>query len=243
VFGIQYLDRRDERVTLTADGPAQTLDAEDVAITTVGGHWLYELERAPAQWDFVLWGAGQLGSWGNQSHRAWSGVAEARVQPRGMSRWNPWLRLGYAYGSGDADATDGRHGTFFQMLPTPRPYARFPFHNMQNLADAYASLALRPSPRLTVRSDFHALALARAEDLWYLGGGAYQPRTFGYEGRPSGGERELSKLVDLSADFRLTPDFVLSAYLSRATAGDAMRAAYPSKGAGSLLYVEMTRRF
>lgn len=243
LFGIQYVDMRDERVTLTANGPAQTLEREGVAITTIGGHWLYVLERAPARVDFVLWGAGQIGSWGDQTHRAWSGVAEAGVQPRGMRSTNPWLRIGLAYGSGDGDPADGRHGTFFQNLPTPRPYARFPFHNMQNLRDAYASLALRPSPRLTLRSELHALALAQDADLWYLGGGAFQPRTFGYQGRPSGGERELSKLLDLSADFRLTPDFVLSAYLSRATAGEAMRTAYPRNGAGSLFYVEVTRRF
>jgi hypothetical protein len=243
VFGIQYLDRRDDPVRLTGNGAAQTLDDEDVTITTIGGHWLYVLERAPAHFDFVLWGAGQVGSWGNESHRAWSGVAEAGVQPRGMPSLNPWLRAGVAYGSGDDDAGDGRHGTFFQLLPTPRPYARFPFHNMQNLRDLYASLALRPADRVTIRSEVHSLALASAEDLWYLGGGAFQPRTFGYQGRTTGGERDLSLLVDLSADFRLTPDFVLSAYLSRASAGEAMRVAYPNNGAGSLFYVEVTRRF
>lgn len=243
LFAIQYVDMRDEPVRLTASGPAQTLEEEGISITTVGGHWLYVLERAPAHVDFLLWGAGQLGAWGDQAHRAWSGVAEAGVQPRGMPSVNPWLRVGIAYGSGDPDPDDDEHGTFFQMLPTPRPYARFPFHDMQNMRDAYASLALRPSPRVTVRTEVHSLALARGEDLWYLGGGAFQPRTFGYQGRGTGGERDLSTLVDLSADFRLTPDFVLSAYLSRASAGDAMRVAYPRSGAGSLFYVEVTRRF
>lgn len=242
VFALQYVDTRDDIVkTDNRPAPVRAAEREGVSVTTLGGHWLYAHQGASASWDVLLWGAGQVGSWGAQSHRAWSGVAELGVQPGGLPSLNPWLRVGYAHGSGDGDAADDVHGTFFQVLPTPRPYARFPFYDMQNMADAYGSLTLRPSPRVTLRSEVHALRLANAADLWYLGGGAFQRKSFGYQGRASGGERALSVLADVSADVRVTPDFTVSAYLSRATAGEAMRVAYPGKGAGALLYLEVVR--
>jgi hypothetical protein len=243
LFGLQYVDLRDGSVPLVSNGPAQTLDGARLAVTTVGGHWIHALESNGATFDALLWGAGQLGSWGAQSHRAWSGVAEAGVQPRGLPRLNPWVRVGIMYGSGDGDPDDDRHGTFFQVLPTPRPYARLPFYNMQNIHDTYASLALRPSQRLTIQGEFHALRLAERRDLWYSGGGAWQPRTFGYQGRSTGNAKELAHLVDLSVDMRLTPDHVISGYLGRATSGDAMRSAYPRQGLGTLFYLEMRQAF
>jgi hypothetical protein len=38
---------------------------------------------------------------------------------------------------------DKTHGSFFQILPTPRPYARFPFYNMMNNEDFYGTVVLR----------------------------------------------------------------------------------------------------
>jgi hypothetical protein len=54
--------------------------------------------------------------------------------------------------------------------------------------------------RLALRADVHHLRLSNANDQWYLGGGAFQPQTFGYTGRPSNGRKTLGTLVDLSAD-------------------------------------------
>jgi hypothetical protein len=47
---------------------------------------------------------------------------------------------------------------------------------------------LRPAKRITIRSDIHGLWLANKNDLWYSGGGAFQPWTFGFNGRPSNGD-------------------------------------------------------
>ena len=243
-FALQYSDFRDDVVKTDARPLAvRTADAERVHVTTVGGHWIQAATGRVGTADLVLWGALQGGGWGEQSHRAWAGVAEAGFQPTGMPSINPWLRAGITYGSGDGDAADDVHGTFFQVLPTPRPFARFPFYDMQNTMDLYASLALRPTPRLTLRGEAHTVRLSSASDLWYQGGGAYQMHSFGYQGRPSGGERDLSRLLDVSMELRITPDFVFSGYLSQARAMRAMRAAYPQKGPGTLAYIEVERRF
>src|SRR5712692_2368112 len=90
---------------------------------------------------------------------------------------------------------------------------------MMNNADAYATMNLRPLAKLAVRSELHQLWLADAADLWYLGGGAFQQATFGYQGRPSNGRRALSTVWDLSADYQLTR--FLSATLYYASASGA----------------------
>jgi hypothetical protein len=96
--------------------------------------------------DLLFWGALQGGDWGRQSHRAGAFALEAGYQPKSM-KWKPWVRVGYNASTGDDDATDDRHGTFFQMLPTPRIYARTPFYNSMNNRDLFAQLILRPSAR------------------------------------------------------------------------------------------------
>jgi hypothetical protein len=88
-------------------------------------------------------------------------------------------RGGINYGSRDGNPNDRTHGTFFQILPTPRTYARFPFFNMMNTRDDFAELILRPRKSLVLRTDVHAIELASAADLWYTGVGVYQPWTFG----------------------------------------------------------------
>src|SRR5262249_57316716 len=104
-------------------------------------------------------------SWGALTHRAAAFASEVGWQPRAGERLGLWIRGGYDYGSGDASPTDGTHGTFFQVLPTPRLYARLPFFNMMNDGDAFAEVIVRPVPRVTVRGDVHSLSLADAHDL------------------------------------------------------------------------------
>ena len=74
--------------------------------------------------------------------------------------------MGFYDGSGDDNPSDKTHGTFFQVLPTPRPYARFPFFDMVNNRDINASLILRPHKQVTISSEFHALRLSSEKDLF-----------------------------------------------------------------------------
>ena len=160
--------------------------------------------------DLLFWGAVQTGRWGVQQQRAGAFDVEGGFQPKILSKVRPWLRGGFTYGSGDGNPNDNPHGTFFQLLPTPRPYARFPFFNMMNTEDGFGILLLRPHPKVTVSSEFHALRLSDANDLWYSGGGAFQPWTFGYTGRATSGRRSLGNLYDTGVDYRVTRKLTLS---------------------------------
>jgi hypothetical protein len=155
----------------------------------------------------------------------------------------PWLRWGYFYSTGDGNPADGTHQTFFQPLPTPRVYARFPFYNLMNNQDGFAELILRPHPKWTFRADAHTLRLADRHDLWYSGGGAFQQTSFGYAGRPSGGSRSLSNVYDLGVDYQLNAHLTLTGCFAAATGRTVIERIYPD-GAGSQFgYAEMNWRF
>src|SRR6266849_6789152 len=92
-------------------------------------------------------------------------------------------------------------------------FARVPFFNMMNNEDAFGVLILRPHAKITLSSEFHSLHLSNPADLWYSGGGAFQPWTFGFTGRAAPGRKSLANLYDMSADYRVNSRFTLSAYL------------------------------
>ena len=102
---------------------------------------------------------------------------------------------------------------------------------------------LRPSNRLTIRSDVHSLRLAQSNDLWYSGGGAYQPWTFGYTGRPSNGQSGLATLYDTSADFSINRHFSIGAYYGYAAGKLVAQAIYPAGKNANLGYLEITGKF
>src|SRR5262249_52981923 len=147
--------------------------------------------------DMLGWAAVQRGAWGSLTQRAHAYALEVGWQPATFGSLAPWLRSGYNEGSGDDNPTDQSHGTFFQLLPTPRVYARLPFFNLMNTRDTFGEAIVRPLKNLTIRTDVHALQLARSSDLWYSGGGAFQPGSFGYTGRPSNGHTGLGTLYDV----------------------------------------------
>jgi hypothetical protein len=159
---------------------ARAADQNQIRIGTYGADYVHVVRTEDqGQFDFLAWGALQDGGWGALTQRAEAFVGELGWQPP-VSPVSPWFSAGYSLGSGDSNPNDHIHGTFFQIMPTPRPYARFPFYNMMNNEDFYGSAAFRLPRSLAIRSELHALRLASARDLWYGGGGAFQPSTFGY---------------------------------------------------------------
>ena len=213
IFGIYYDDWRHVLKTDNRPTALRQQDMGNIKIGTYGGHYLQTVQSDAGTADFLLWGALQSGAWGSLDDRAGAFAGELGFQPDILKVVRPWLRAGYFYGSGDGNPADGKHGTFFQILPTARQYARFPFFNLMNNEDAFGELILRPRKNVTTRSDIHALRLANSNDLWYTGGGAFQPWTFGYTGRPSNGARSLATLYDTSLDYQAErpscDDFVL----------------------------------
>jgi hypothetical protein len=244
VFALGYIDHR--TTVLKTDNRSATLRAADldkIEIATWGLDYVHVVNTAHAgHFDFLFWGAVQTGSWGNIAQHAGAYVGEAGWQPP-IRALKPWFSVGYSYGSGDGNPSDSRHGTFFQVLPTPRQYARFPFYNMMNNEDWYSTLNLRPASKLTLRTELHALRLANAADLWYSGGGAFQPKTFGYTGRPSNKFRGLGNVWDLSADYQLTSSFSTTLYYGHAWGKSVIATIYPNDANGQLIFLETNYHF
>ena len=241
-FVLSYDDWRGVLKTDNRPLAPRRADVETIRIETFGGHSAHVFESSAGSFDAVFWGALQTGHWGTQIHRAWALDLEAGWQPKALKKLKPWLRGGFYEGSGDGNPNDNRHETFFQVLPTPRPYARFPFFNMMNNRDRFAILILRPHPKTTISSEFHAMRLRQADDLWYSGGGVFQPWTFGYSGRPVSGRLSLANLYDMGLEYRIHPKVTFTAYLGFAQGRAITSAIYPKGKNGMFGYFEMLYR-
>jgi hypothetical protein len=242
-LAIYYHDWR--RILKTDNRPllARQLDLANLRIGTYGGHYIHKLETSSGAWNLLLWGVVQHGRWGRLNHAASAINLEGGWQPPGLGRWKPWFNGGFSRASGDANPTDGKHNTFFQLLPTPRPFARFPFYDMFNNEDFFGMLTVRPHQAVTLRGEYHALRLTSRNDLWYLGGGAFQPWSFGYIGRNTAGARSLANQWDASVDWTVNPQLNLNLYLGYAQSKAAVASIYPAASRGMLGYLEATYRF
>ncbi len=180
-------------------------------IWTLGTDLLHVEPVGPGQVDLLLWGLGQFGHWQSLDHRAWALAAEAGYQLPDLP-WRPWFRAGFDMGSGDDDPNDGLHTTFFQMLPTARMYAQFPFYNMMNNQDTFAQLLLWPSKQWHIRSDFHVLYVTEENDLLYAGGGANKGDAFGFSGLPANGNRDIGVLADVAVTWKVLDYLSFYAY-------------------------------
>jgi hypothetical protein len=244
VFGLRYEDRRPIAKVDNRPAAVRATDLSAVKVNTLGANLALAHMLGSAKADLLLWGALQNGDWGAQSHLANAFAVEGGVQP--ALPLKPWLRAGFSRGSGDdtpGTSAGGRHSTFFQMLPTPRIYARTPFYNMMNDRDVFGSLIVRPARATTVRTELHSLSLTTSKDLWYSGGGAFNKTVFGYQGRPSGGKSGLATLADLGADRGFGPVTTVGAYLGRVFGGDVVKSLHPAGSDGTFFYLELTRRF
>lgn len=242
VFAVQYNDWRNVLKTDNRPAAARQADRENIAITTLGANYLHNFTATPGKFDVLFWGVWQGGAWGALDHRAGAAAIEAGYQPN-IKTLRPWIRVGYNYGSGDGKPGDKQHNTFFQILPTPRIYARFPFFNMMNNEDLFGELILRPHARLSLRTDVHSLRLANRNDLWYAGGGAFQPWTFGYTGRPSNGNLGLATLFDVSADVNVNAHLAISGYFAAAQGKALTNSIYPNGKKARFGYIEFGYRF
>ncbi|HYM08653.1 MAG TPA: alginate export family protein [Terriglobales bacterium] len=244
VFGLGYVD--DRNTILKTDNrptPVRTADINKIQLATYGGDFVQVINTTNAgKFDFLVWGVFQGGAWGNLTQRAGAFVGELGWQPP-VKHLKPWLSAGFSYGSGDGNPNDSIHGTFFQVLTTPRQYARFPFYNMMNNGDVYGTLNLKPASKLLLRSEAHALWLANTADLWYSGGGAFQPKTFGYTGRPSNNFSSLAKVWDLSADYQITRSVSATLYYGHAWGEAVIAKLYPKDPNGQLIFLETNFHF
>ena len=240
---IYYNDDRGVLKTDNRSAAAKALDLAAINIGTYGGHYIQAIPTPIGTFDLLGWGVLQNGRWGSLNQRSGAGAAQGGYQPAILKPVRPWLRAGYFYSSGDGNATDSTHGTFFAILPTPRVYARFPFFNEMNNRDLFGELMLRPAKKLVFRGDVHGLWLANSHDLWYSGGGAFQPWTFGFNGRPSNGATGLATLFDVSGDYQITRGLAVGLYFGYARGGRVISAIFPGDSNAKMGYLEVNYKF
>ncbi|MBT9330091.1 alginate export family protein [Paracidobacterium acidisoli] len=238
-FAVGY---HDGRTGLTkTDNRALAVRAADhgnIRIGTWGGNLLASAPAGPGRFDFLFWGALQNGSWGALSHSANAAAVEGGYQLSSVAS-APWLRGGWFRSSGDNNAADNEHHTFFQILPTPRIYARIPFYNLMNSTDEFVQIIDSPSKRLALRSDLHWLQLTSGNDLWYQGGGAYDNKVFGYTGRPGNGHTSFASVADVSADWQAAKDVAVNFYYAHVSGKSVIGKIYPSDRDAQYGYVEL----
>ena len=239
LFSMWYADHRgtipsDNRVLAKREG-----DRADISVATIGGHWVATRRAGRARVDGLVWGALQGGTWGSQDHGASAVAIEGGVRHEALP-WSLWLRGGWLRASGDNSNADSRHGSFFQVLPTPRIYARFPFYNLMNSSELFVNASANPTKAVGLRAGVHAVSLTEATDLWYLGGGAFDNRAFGYVGRPSSGQRSLAHVADLSATWQASRHIAAELYGATALGGNVISRLYSGSRYARLLYFETT---
>ncbi|GAC1644742.1 MAG: hypothetical protein NVS9B15_02030 [Acidobacteriaceae bacterium] len=243
VFAIDYHDGRTGLIK-SDNRPlaARAADHRNIRIGSYGGDFLTSMQAGPGKLDILAWGVLQNGYWGVLNHRAGAIAIEGGYHVTGV-RSSPWVRAGLLRSTGDSNPTDDQHNTYFQLLPTPRVYARFPFYNMMNGKDEFAQVMDNPTKKLDVRSDLHFLQLTSATDLWYQGGGAYDNKAFGYVGRPANYHSSFASIFDVSADFAVSNNIALSAFYAHVFGKSVIAAIYPTGHSAQYGYLEMTYRF
>jgi Alginate export len=239
VFAIGYHDGR-TGITKTDNRPLaiRQQDHQNIRIGTYGGDFITAFPAGPGQLDMLGWGVLQNGQWGYLNQHSGAYTVEGGYQLTHVAS-TPWLRGGWYRGTGDNNPNDNKHGTFVELLPTPRGYARFPIYNLMNLEDGFVQLIDRPNPKWELRTDLHWLQLTSPEDLWYQGGGAFDNKVFGFTGRPSNGHSSFLTLEDVSSDWHAKPYLDLNAYYAHAVGKTVIGSIYPTNRRGQMGYLEV----
>lgn len=227
VFTYHYRDRR--RVVSRPDNRGLSAAFAAIDLTTAGASHIVTRAAGRGAIDVVLWAGVQWGRWYEQSHRAHRVVAEGGYA--WSQGWRPRVRAGWLAASGDGDAADARHETFFAMLPTtPPPVLAATFAQM-NLREAFAEVRMAPAPRVTAAATVRRLWLARAADRWYSGTGATVLRgtPFGFTTRPSSGSTDLALVVDGTASLQIRPVWRLQASGALVRGGDVVRTSFAGR--------------
>ena len=242
-FAIGYHDGR-TNVTKTDNRPLAVRQADrgDIRLGTYGGSLIATAPAGPGSFDFLFWGALQDGKWGALSDGAGAAALEGGYRATKVLT-SPWLRGGWLRATGDDNPTDNKQNTFFQVLPTPRVYARLPFYNFMNNTDSFVQVIDDPAKKFELRSDLHWLDLTSSKDLWYLGGGAYDSKVFGFTGRPANDHSSFASVADISSDWQANDHFALNLYYGHGWGKSVVKAIYPTNPNIQLGYVEMIFRW
>jgi hypothetical protein len=226
-FAYLYRDRRSSD-TAVVDNTFSPDQPVNVTIGSFGASHARIVPFGSGDADVAVWGVLQAGDWYGAPHRAASIALEAGHRWR--TAWRPWLRGGFLWASGDSDAGDGEHHTFFQMLPSSQQYALSSAYSQMNIRDAFVQARVEPGG-VKARIEVHAVALANGADLWYQGSGATasRDRFFGFAGRDANGETGLGTVLEGTIDVPITKFWSVNAYAGTMWAGAAVRQQFTDK--------------
>ena len=240
------IDYHDGRTGLTkTDNRALSVrqtDHKNIRLGTYGGDLIATQPAGPGTFDFVFWGALQNGNWGALTQSAGATALEGGYRFTKVPTM-PWFRGGWWRSTGDNNPTDSKNNTFFQGLPTPRVYARLPFYNLMNSTDSFVQVVDKPYKTWDLRSDLHWLDLTSGHDLWYLGGGAFDNKVFGFTGRTANGHTSFASVTDISSDWQATHNVALNFYYGHGWGKSVVGAIYPTDKTIQLGYVELIYRW
>jgi hypothetical protein len=242
-FGIGYHDGR-TGITKTDNRPlaVRAADHKNIRLGTYGGDLIATQPAGPGTFDFVFWGALQNGNWGALTQSAGAAALEGGYRFTKVPTM-PWFRGGWWRATGDENPTDTKNNTFFQVLPTPRVYARLPFYNAMNSTDSFVQVVDKPYKTWDLRSDLHWLDLTSGKDLWYSGGGAFDNKVFGFTGRPANGHTSFASVADISSDWQATRNIAVDFYYGHGWGKSVPGAIYPTDKTIQLGYAELIYRW
>jgi hypothetical protein len=195
-----------------------------LGVTTAGARWVGQL---PARLDYGVEMAGQAGSLGSDSARAWAGHWQLR-----HTVGTPWAvrAIGeYNYASGDRNSTDGRRGTFDQLYPTGHDkYGLADQIGWRNIRHLRAGVELTPINKVQVATSYHSWWLAEKTDALYSASGAILARVQG-----GAAASHVGHEIDVQAARVLTPQLQLAAGYAYLLPGRFLEEATPGRGYGA----------
>lgn len=240
-FAIRYDDTR--RISARPDNTGRPTTRADITVVAVGGSLAGAYPSRAGTTDVTVWAAQQGGHWYEQSHRG-RAVTASLGQRFDRVAWQPWLRAGVAWASGDGDAADDRHATFFPMLPSGDRVSSLNAYALMNLRDLWTRAELSPHRAFDLAAGVHRVQLADGADRWYQGSGATirAGNYFGFQGRDARGATTLGTVFDAQATWRPRRWWTLRALAGRITGGDVPAALF-ARPRLTTAWLESTLRF
>lgn len=144
--------------------------------------------------------AGQWGKFAGDTVHAWMAAAEAGYTFE-TCPWTPRLGIGFDFGSGDEDPSDGTHDTFSQLYPDSHTYlGLIDAVGRQNVLATNVNVTFEPLESVTTRLAWYTFWNDAKRDALYDANGAATRRdTLGNAGHDIGNELDLTVTYAIDA--------------------------------------------
>lgn len=218
LFNILYSDSR----KIVKD-----LYQKDLFINTPGLSLISVNDLGPGEIDFVIWGAYQIGKFGLKNQQAFSFVLESGYEIKEIFL-SPWLRIGFAYASGDKNQSDNTNQRFFNLLPTNHKYYGYlDMFSLSNLQNLYLQTMFSYNI-FSLELSLHDFSLSSTKDKWVYGSGASSKNKLGYSDIDFSGKK-VGNEVDVVFYLNPTKSFYSSFGFSLFFGSSGLREVFPYK--------------